>query len=110
MGDLGLLLIQILHFQTQQVAGGGEGEAGTGGVVAEDGDAQAGIEHAGALVALTQVAQSVGYGKHGVDLVIGLVPSPIEIVLVHVVDIQRGQMTCQLNSLAHFRFLLIYIV
>ena len=108
VGDLGLLLIQILYLQTQQVAGGGEGEAGTGGVVAEDGDAQAGIEHAGALVALTQVAQSVGYGKHGVDLVIGLVPSPIEIVLVHVVDIQRGQMTCQLNSLAHFRFLLIY--
>ena len=102
VGDLGLLLVQILHLQTQQVAGGGEGEAGTGGVVAEDGDAQAGIEHAGALVALAQVAQSVGHGEDGVDLVVGLVPSPIEIGLVHVVDVQGGQMACQLNSLAHF--------
>ena len=32
-------------------------------------------------------------------------------ILVHVVDIQRGQMTCQLNSLAHFRSfsLIIYV-
>ena len=104
VGDLGLLLVQILHLQAQQVAGGGEGEAGTGGVVAEDGDAQTGIEHAGALVALTQVAEGVGHGEDGVDLVIGLVPSPIEIVLVHIVDVQGGQMTCQLNSLAHFLF------
>ena len=56
VGDLRLLLVQVLDLQAQQVAGGGEGEAGTGGVVAEDGDAQAGIEHTGALVALAQVA------------------------------------------------------
>ena len=35
--DLGLLLVQDLLFQTQQVAGGSEGETGTGGVVAEQG-------------------------------------------------------------------------
>ena len=32
---LGFALVQILYFQSQQVAGGSEGEAGTGGVVAE---------------------------------------------------------------------------
>ena len=104
VSDLGLLLVQILHLQAQQVAGGGEGEAGTGGVVAEDGDTQTGIEHAGALVALTQVAEGVGHGEDGVDLIVGLVPSPIEIGLVHIVDVQGGQMTCQLNSLAHFLY------
>ena len=108
VGDLGLLLVQILHLQTQQIAGGGEGETGAGGVVAEDGNAQSGVEHAGALVTLTQVAECVRHGENGVDLVIGLVPSPIEIVLVHIVDVQGGQMTCQLNSLAHFAFFSLY--
>ena len=35
VGYLGFALVQILYFQAQQVAGGSEGEAGTGGVVAE---------------------------------------------------------------------------
>ena len=77
MGNLGLLLIENLLFQTQEVAGGGEGEAGTGGVVAEQGDAQTGVEDLRGLVALTQIAQSVGYGKDSVDLVVGLVPGPV---------------------------------
>ena len=59
-------MIVRLHLETQQVAGGGEGEAGAGGVVAEDGDAETGIEDAGALVALTQIAQGVRHGEHGV--------------------------------------------
>ena len=104
VGDLGLLLVQILHLQAQQVAGGGEGEAGAGGVVAEDGDAQAGIEDPGALVALAQVTQGVGHGEHGVNLVVGLVPGPVEVGLVHIVDMQRLQMACQLDGLAHSVF------
>ena len=101
VGDLGLLLVQVLHLQAQQVAGGGEGEAGAGGVVAEDGDAQAGIEHTGALVALAQVAQGVGHGEDGVDLVVGLVPGPVEVGLIHVIDVEFLKMSCQFNSFAH---------
>ena len=107
VSDLGLLLVQNLLFQTQQVAGGSEGEAGTGGVVAEQGNAQAGIKNTGALVALTQVTQSVGYGEDGVDLIIGLVPSPIEIALIHVVDVQGLQMAGQFNGLTHVDYLLV---
>ena len=39
-----LLLVQIADLQAKQVAGGGDGEAGAGGVVPEDGDAQAGVK------------------------------------------------------------------
>ena len=108
VSDLGLLLVQNLLFQTQQVAGGSEGETGTGGVVAEQGNAQAGIEDAGALVALAQVAQGVGHGEDSFDLIIGLVPSPIEIVLIHVVNVQGLQMAGQFNGLAHVDSLLNY--
>ena len=101
VGDLRLLLVQHLLLQTQQIAGGGEGEAGTGGVVTEQGDAQAGVEDAGALVALPQIPQGVGHGEDGVDLVVGLVPGPVEVGFVHIVDVQRLQMTCQLKRLAH---------
>ena len=79
------------YLKTQQVAGGGEGEAGAGGVVTEDGDAEAGIEDLGGLVALAQVAQGVGHGEDGVQLLVGLVPGPVEVGLVHVIDVQRLQ-------------------
>ena len=101
VGDLGLLLVEHLLLQTQQVARRCEGEAGTGGVVAEQGDAEAGVEDLGGLVALAQVAQCVGYGKDGFDLVVGLVPRPEEVGLVHVVDVQLFQLLGQLNSFAH---------
>ena len=101
VGDLRLLLVQHLLLQTQQIAGGGEGEAGTGGVVTEQGDAQTGVKDAGALVALPQIPQGVGHGEDGVDLVVGLVPGPVEVGFVHIVDVQRLQMTCQLKRLAH---------
>ena len=107
VGDLGLLLVEVLHLETQQVAGGGEGETGAGGVVAEDGDAETGIEDAGALVALTQIAQSVRHGEHGVQLLVGLVPRPVKVVFIHIVDVQLLQVLRQLNGLAHFLFLLI---
>ena len=99
--DLALLLVEDLLLEAEEVAGGSEGEAGTGGVVAEEGDAEAGVEDLGGLVALAQVAQGVGYGKDGVDLVVGLVPGPVEVGLIHVVDVQRLKMSCQFNSLAH---------
>ena len=35
---LALLLVQVLALESQQVAGGGKGEPGAGGVVPEDGD------------------------------------------------------------------------
>ena len=101
MGDLGLLLVEDLLLEAEEVAGGGEGEAGTGGVVAEQGDAQTGVEDLRGLVALTQIAQSVGYGKDSVDLVVGLVPGPVEVGLIHVVDVELLKMSCQFNSFAH---------
>ena len=108
VGDLRLFLVQDLLLQAQQVAGGGEGEAGAGGIVAEQGNAQAGVKDAGALVALTQVTQGIGHGEDSVDLVIGLVPSPIEIALIHIVNAQGFQMAGQFNSLAHIDYLLNY--
>ena len=54
--------------------------------------------------ALAQIAQGVGYGKDSVDLVVGLVPGPVEVGLVHVVDMQSLQMACQLDGLAHSDF------
>ena len=101
VGDLRLFLVQDLLLQAQQVAGGGEGETGAGGIVTEQGNAQAGVEDTGALVALAQVAQSVGHGEDSIDFVIGLVPSPIEIILIHVIDVQGVQMAGQFNGLAH---------
>ena len=101
MGDLGLLLVEDLLLEAEEVAGGGEGEAGTGGVVAEQGDAQTGVEDLRGLVALTQVAQSVGYGKDSVDLVVGLVPGPVEVGLIHIVDVGLLKMSCQFNSFAN---------
>ena len=101
VGDLGLLLVEDLLLEAEEVAGGGEGEAGTGGVVAEEGDAQTGVEDLRGLVALTQVAQGVGHGEDSVDLVVGLVPGPVEVGLIHIVDVELLQMSCQLNSFAH---------
>ena len=105
VGDLGFLLIEDLLLETQQVARRGEGEAGTGGVVAEQGDAEAGIEDLRGLVALAQVAQGVGHGEDGVDLVVRLVPRPVEIgfIHVHVIDVELFEVSCQFNSLAHDR-------
>ena len=104
VGNLGLLLIENLLFQTQEVAGRSKREAGTGGVVAEQGNAETGVEDLRGLVALAQIAQGVGYGKDRVDFVVGLVPGPVEVGLVHVVDAQGFQMSCKLNSFAHNSF------
>ena len=101
MGNLGLLLVQILRPQTQQVAGGGEGEAGAGGVIPEDGDAQAGIEDPGGLVPLPQIPQGVRHRKDGLQLLVRLVPCPVEVGLVHIVDVQALQMLRQFDGLRH---------
>ena len=103
VGDLALLLVQVLDGQTQQVAGGGEGEPGAGGVVPEDGDAQAGVKDPGGLVPLPQVPQGVGHGEDGLQLLVGLVPGPVEVGLVHVVDVQLFQMLGQLDGLGHIQ-------
>ena len=101
VGDLGLLLVEILRGQAEEVARGREGEAGTGGVVTEDGDAEAGVEDLGGLVALAQIAQGVGHGEDRVDLVVGFVPGPIEVGLVHIVDAERLKMSRKFYSFAH---------
>ena len=63
--------------------------------------AEAGVEDLGGLVALAQVAQGVGHGEDRVDLVVGLVPGPIEVGLVHIVDAERLKMSRKFYSFAH---------
>ena len=88
VGDLALALVQVLDLQAQQVAGGGEGEAGAGGVVPEQGDAQPGIEDFGGDVVFPHVAQRVGHGEHGGQLVVGLLPGQEEVAFVHRLKVQ----------------------
>ena len=102
VGDLGFLFIQVVDGQAQQVAGGSEGKAGACRVIAEDGNRQTGIPDAAALVPFAQVAEGVGDGEDGVDLVIGLVPCPIKVTIVHVVDVQFFQMIGKFVSLRHY--------
>ena len=97
VGDLALALVQVLDLQAQQVAGGGEGEAGAGGVVAEQGDAQAGLKDLGGDVVLTHVAQSVGHGEHGLELVVGLLPGQEEVALVHLLEVELVEL-CRYTS------------
>ena len=88
VGDLRLLFVQILNLQTQQITGGGKGEAGAGGVIPEDGDTQTGIKDPGGLIPLPEIPQRIGYGEDGLQFLIGLVPSPIKVGLIHIVDVQ----------------------
>ncbi len=101
VGDLALFFVQVADLQAQQVAGGGKGEAGAGGVVPEDRDAQAGVKDLGGDIALPQVPQGIGHGEDGVQLVVRLVPGPVEVVLVHAVDLQFLQALGQFFCLAH---------
>ena len=104
VGDLGLLLVQILHLQAQQIAGRGEGEAGAGGVVAEEGDAQAGVKNPGGDVALPEVPQGVGHREHRLQLIGALVPRPVEVLPVHALDVERFQTLRKLGYFAHPKF------
>ena len=56
----------------------------------------------------SQVAQGVGHGEDGVDLVVGLVPRPVEIGLIHVIDMELFEVSCQFNSLTHDRSPIFY--
>ena len=62
----------------------------------------------GVLVALAQVAQGVGNGKDGFNLIVGLIPGPVEVRLVPVVDLQSFQMSGKFEKLlpvsCFFRF------
>ena len=101
MGDLALALVQILDLDAQQVAGGGEGEPGAGGVVAEQGDAQAGVEDLGGDVVLPEVTEGVGHREHRRDLIVGLFPGQEKVAIVHVVELQLVQFVGVLFNVAH---------
>ena len=64
--DLALALVEILHFKTQQVAGGRKREARARAVVPKQRDAESGIENLGRNVAFAQISQRVGDGEHRV--------------------------------------------
>ena len=99
MGDLGLLLVEDLLLEAEEVAGGGEGEAGTGGVVAEEGDAEAGVEDLRGLVVLAQLAQGVGDDVERLELIGGLIPGVQEVAAVHALKIEAVQLLDELGKL-----------
>ena len=91
MSDLALALVKILNLKTKQVTSRCERETGTGRVITEQGDAQAGLKHLGRDVVLSHVTQSVSYGENSLDLIIGLLPGQEEIALVHIFEVQFVQ-------------------
>ena len=91
VGDLALAFVQVLDLQAQQVARRREGEARAGGVVAEQRNAQAGVEDAGGDVGLAQAAQGVRHREHGRQLVIGLFPGQEKVAVVHRGEIELAQ-------------------
>ena len=96
VGNLALALVQVLHFQTQQVAGGSKGEAGAGGIVPEQGDAQSGFEDLRGDIVLPQTAQRVRHREDRGDLIIRLLPGQEEVALVHFAEIQLVQLVYKL--------------
>ena len=110
VGDLGLLLVQVLKLEAEQVGGLGEGEAGAGGVVAEERHGQAGVEDLGGDVALAQVAQGGGGGVEGAQLVGGLVPGVQEVAAVHALEVKAVQHVDVLLDLAHVVPLLVRLL
>ena len=91
MSDLALALVKILNLKTKQVTSRCKRETGTGRVITEQGDAQAGLEYLGGDVMLSHVTQSVSYGENSLDLIIGLLPGQEEIALVHIFEVQFVQ-------------------
>ena len=63
MGDLAGFFVQVLDIQPQEVAGGSEGESGSGGVIPEDGDAQARVKNLGGDVSFPQIPETVCAGR-----------------------------------------------
>ena len=99
MSDLGLLLVQVLQLKAEQVGGLREGEARTGGVVAEQGDGQTRVEDLGRDVVLAQLAQGVGDDVESLELIGGLVPSVQEVAAVHALKIEAVQLLDELGKL-----------
>ena len=89
---LGLALIQVLYLQAKEIAGGGKGKAGAGGIVAEEGDSQPTLKYLGGNVVLPHIAEGVCQGPHGHELIIGFLPGEEEISLVHLFKIQGVQL------------------
>ena len=84
VSDLGLLFVEILHLKAEQVAGGGEREACSCRIVAENADAETRIKDLCRDVAAAKIAQRVGDSPYSLDLIIGLLPCEEEVVHVHV--------------------------
>ena len=91
MCNLGLFLIEILDLQSEKVAGRSEGETCTRGVVAEEGDAQSGIEDLAGNVAASQIAQRIRHGPDGFDFIVCFFPGKEEVTLVHFGNVERVQ-------------------
>jgi len=92
VGDLTGLLVQVLHLEAKQVAGAGETETCSGGVVAEYRDSKATIKHFGGNVVLAQGTQNFRYLKHGCNFVVGLLPSMEKVIEIHVVCFEGLQL------------------
>lgn len=95
VGDLALALVQVLHLQAQQIAGGGEGEPGAGGVVPEQGDAQPGVKHLGGDIPLPEGAEDVRHRPDGLQLVVGFLPGEEKVIVIHILAVQPLELSQQ---------------
>ena len=100
MGDLGLLLVQVLQLKAEQIGGFREGEARTGGVVAEQGDGKTRVEDLGRDVVLAQLTQGVGDDVESLELIGGLVPGVQEVAAVHILKVETVQLLDELGKLS----------
>ena len=110
VGNLRFAFVEILHFKAEQVAGAGEAEPGTRGVVAEQGDAEPGIEHPARDVGFPQAAQDFRHKEGRGDFVVGLLPRQEEVVHVHAAVIALGEVADQFADadLVHEVLLLLF--
>ncbi len=88
---LGFALVEVLHRKAEEVAGAGEAEAGARGIVAEERDAEPGIEHAAGDVVFAQAAQDFRHEEGRGDFVIAFFPREEEVVLIQAGGVKRGE-------------------
>ena len=87
MSDLGFFLVEILNFKAKQVAGRSEREAGTCGVVTEDGDSKAALEYFSGDVVFSHETESISYCEYCFEFFVCFVPCPEEVVVVHFFEV-----------------------
>ena len=108
VGDLGFALVEVLHRKAEEVAGAGEAEAGARGIVAEERDAEPGIEHAAGDVVFAQAAQDFRHEEGRGDFVIAFFPREEEVVLIQAGGVKSRRMSSRMRIVSMMRPLLVF--